>query len=378
MSGFDPGPTHSAQDYADAFHEIMQTKLPSEQMKAVKRLLETSNKNALQEIIDTMSEDDFANFTNLQKSIFDGTYDNMNKVSQYEKQEDANKPSKLLIIMNAILFSIPNPEEIIKNINSKLQEKKEKIKKFTTETSTSVSQGISDSINYVKNTFDNIKWFVGAVLESDQISDDDKKELVKHLYNEKGYLLMKYENGEFEFDSALNKIIFDKVLELVDETNVRKSISVEEIHNSQPEPYYLLEDVAANALRKCTSQAPGSQKFGITRSLSCNGNIQPNEIKHMKQVEEIIKDKFYGFLPRSLEVGPNAVKKTKPRRSLSTKKNIMSPKTGGKTRRKIRRNKKAKTKKRKANKKTKKRKTNKKTNMNRKKSKKTNKRINKK
>jgi len=350
MSGFQ---THSAEYYADVLSKIMQTRLPSEQMEAVNILLNASDNAALQAIIDRMSEEDLEKFIELQNSINDGTYYTMNKVSEDEKQENADKPNPLFTLMNAILFNIPNPEEIIEKINSKLQEKSKQVSDTVNNASETISDTISDTFNFVMNTYDNIKLVVGAVLSNNEISDDDKSRLVKHLYNKKGYLLMKYEDGEFKFDSAINMIIFDKVLEIVRNKHEDK----EEVIMSQPtEPFDYLENAAANALQECASQ-----KSGLRKTQSCPGNIQPNEIKHMQQVEEIISNTFYGLLPRSV-----ALKRKGPYTNYNKKQKT----TGGKSRRKIRRNKKAKTKKRKDNKKTKKRKMKRKTNMNRKKSKK--------
>ena len=102
------GPTHSAEDYAAVLSEIMETRLPSEQMKAVNTLLKTSNKDALQAIIDNMSDDDFGKFTTLQNYIIDGTYETMMKVSKKKKKKKIMSQAILqkLLIFYYLVFQI--------------------------------------------------------------------------------------------------------------------------------------------------------------------------------------------------------------------------------------------------------------------------------
>ena len=366
------GPKYSAEDYASAFHEIMASKKPSEQMKSVNELLKISDTDALQSIIDSMNEVDFETFTKLQRSVLDGTYDTMNKTLINENEENANEPSRLLLyIMHVILFSIPNPEEIIEKINSKLSEKTNVMKETAEEIKSNVSQGISDSINYVKNTFDNIKWFVEAVLINNEISDDDKENLIKHLYDEKGYLLLTYDesNKEFVYDSVMDDLLITKAIE----NSKKKKNNVQEtevLSSSQLEDNWEEKTLEGlTPLLERTKSLPSHMTFSefITKARNRYLNI-----------EQKVKALFpSGLLPNPVNRKLNKLRyeaqgtKRKRNEGEKDKRSKKEPNNnkgkGGKTRRKVRRNKKTKTKKRKM-----------KMNMNRKKSKKTNKRRNKK
>ena len=381
------GPKYSAQDYASAFHEIMASKNPSEQMKAVNTLSNISDTEAFQSIIDTMNEDDFEIFTKLQTSILDGTYDTMNEILEYEKrknEEDANEPSRLLILMNVILFSIPNPEEIIEKINSKLSEKTNKMKTTAEGIKSTVSQGISDSINYVKNTFDNIKWFVEAVLSNNEISDDYKEKLIKYIYDNKGYLLLTYDesNKEFVYDRVMDDLLITKAIE----NSKKKKNNVqgtEELSSSQPEEKWeenILKEL--QPLLERTQSLPKDMEFSefITKARKRYFNIKQKvqALYPAGLYPTPVNSKLRYFQNKANKEAKNANNKmTYMRKSNPGPKPpiITTDKgKGGKTRRKVRRNKKAKTKKRKVNKKTKKMKMK----MKMKSKRKTNKRRNKK
>ena len=81
------GPINDAKQYADALHEIMQNKMPSEQMNAVKMLIENTTSEALQAIIDNMSEEDLIKFMSLQRHIIDGTFEKIKRIHGVTESE---------------------------------------------------------------------------------------------------------------------------------------------------------------------------------------------------------------------------------------------------------------------------------------------------
>ena len=402
MNGFEEkaGPIHSAEDYVNALKDAMKQEKISYRMSAVKTLLDSANSESLQMIIDRMDDKHLDYFLKLQSFVLDGTLEQMNEISYQEqkdkKEKEENSSLKSVRLLNFILFETPNPENVANNIKKITKNATNNVQTVFNNTQETAQKKISESMNYISNTIENIQYFVKELLSGEDIKYENKIELIKHLYDSKGYLLMKFENGKFEFDSYLNQFVFEKVKELVSKKNVRNiDEAKEEMQNSQPEPFDILENVAKNTLEP---------KPQLLRSYTTPANMQPNLIEKIKKFEATLKKDFYKLLPpqlikhdprhkitntntnhkRKQEVKEEEKeeKKASSKRKREDKEDNQNPKkqkgleekAGGKprrqTRRKIRRNKKTKTKKRKVNKKTKKRKTNKKTKVNRKKSKK--------
>lgn len=345
MSEF-AGPTHSAEDYVNALNTAMEQEDISDRMKAVKILLDSVDSETLQTIIDLMNDEQLDYFLKLQSSVLDGTLEQMNEISYQEQkdkeEEEKNSSPKSVKLLNFIIQETPSPELFAGKIKEFIEKASD-----TAQTVFDKTQiNISNLMNYISNTIENIQYFVGKVLSNNEISDDDKMELVKHLYNEKGYLLLTYKDGKFIFDSALNTIIFDKVLELVKKQN-------ENVRGTGDMP--LTQPIYENSELeiKATQQSDNQLK----RTMSAPGRMQPNLIEKIKKFEATLKKDFYGLLPQQLiKHDPRHKRKREEEEEENLKKERKEEPTGGKSRRKISRNKKAKTKKRKVNKKTKKRK----------------------
>jgi hypothetical protein len=359
MNGFtEPkaGPINDAKQYADALHEIMQNKMPSEQMNAVKMLIENTTSEALQAIIDNMSEEDLINFMSLQRHIIDGTFEKIKNITKEDNKED-NKG-----LINGLLESIlymPGPNELIANI----KEKEKEVKSCFSNLKQECQKTLNPIYDFTQNTFDNISYFVNTLADARYIDDDIKTNIMTKLYYHKGELLVSYENGELKFENSLDNIASEYI---------RKKTGLEQGKTLSAPPKNAMENSLKSGLDVTipkTQEAPKrleSAQFMLARdkaqekAVSIYGKLIPTQVSRNYITNNPVKEEKENK-KRKREEGEEGEEGEEPK--TKTKK-------GGKTRRKIRRNKKAKTKKRKTNKKTKKRKANKKTKVNRKKSKK--------
>ena len=210
MSGFtekaEPkeGPINDAKQYADAFHKIIHENIPSEQMNAVEILIGNTSAEALQAIIDNMSEEDLDKFVTLQRHIIDGTFDKIKKISEEVNKED-NKEDNKEGLINGLLESIlymPGPNELIENI----KEKKQEVKSCFSNLKQECQKTLNPIYDFTRNTFGNISYFVNTLADARYIDDDIKTNIMTKLYYHKGELLVSYENGELKFENSLDNI----------------------------------------------------------------------------------------------------------------------------------------------------------------------------
>lgn len=354
---------NSVIDYVNALKVAMQQEKISDRMSAVKTLLNSADKGALQTIIDRMEDKHLDYFLELQSSVVDGTYDTMQEVSRLEYMvKDMDNDEERDTYIRCFLYfylNFPGPNELIEFYNEQNSNLNDLFNKYK-KTLTKKAEGI---IDYMKNTISDINWFFSAAFAR---LPEEEQNKIKTIYGN-GKLLFKYntENQSFEYDDQVTNIMMEKILEHLQKKNVRNVSSLGPNTSSQPPDY----DTVFN-------------KFGIQNEPKYKEATSKNpEKKHTTINEEIGKE----MIPRPAAIEKQRKQKNKNKRrteksfGINSAKYNLPGKKGGQTKRKIRRNKKTKTKKRKVNKKTKKRKTNKKTKVNRKKSKrKTNKRRTKK
>jgi len=235
----------------------------------------------------------------------------------------------------------------------------------------------NDIKQYTYNTYKHTEWFLRTVLKNNEVNDQVKL----HITNQYGHLLFTYDPDlrTFKYDNSLTDILMPIVLGKIKE--------VKGINRSATESPYTAEQALQNvANKKANTQMQRTQSLGEDTKFAYTDTDR-------NKIEDYIIDNKDNttMVPRIVII--NAIKEQNNKRKREGEsyvekegkepqtKKARVPTTGGKirrqTRRKIRRNKKAKTKKRKTNKKTKKRKM--KTKVNRKKTKrKTNKRRTKK
>ena len=205
-------------------------------------------------------------------------------------------------------------------------------------------------------------------MSNNEISIDDKEKLVKYIYDNKGYLLLTYDEHEKEFvyDRVMDELLIKAAIK-----NIKKkknNVQGTKVSSSQPP-----ENWEEGILAELTPPLERTQSLPSDMNLS--DFITKAQERYLKIEEKVKKLYPHNLVPRPSQLKLSEEARKVADRMKHTQKTSLGPKAplskkGGKTRRKIRRNKKAKTKKRKTNKKTKKRKANKKTKVNRKKSKK--------
>lgn len=339
MSGFmEEGPTHSAEDYANALKEAMQQLNISDRMKAVKTLLDSADSETLQAIIDNMEDEQLDYFLKLQSSVLDGTFNTIQEVSRLTEMENDEERSIYITYFLYFYLNFPGPNELIEYYIKKNDEIKKlynKYKKSLTET----AENITD---YMKNTISDINWFFSTAFTR---LPDDEQDKIKSIY-ENGKLLFKYniENQSFEYDDQVTNIMMEKILQYLQEKNVRNASSLGVRSLTQPiDDYERASAKITGENEKKYEEAPPKipEKKHTTMYQKLGEQMNPRsealrKLKKQKEANEKRTDKTF--------------------KSTGINSRLPAKKTGGKTRRKISRNKKAKTKKRKVNKKTKKRK----------------------
>ena len=244
------------------------------------------------------------------------------------------------------------------------------------------------------NSYDHARWFFQTVLSNS--SDGEEVPIKQHIRNKYGHLLFIYdhESKEFDYNDALTNYLMPLVIKKLQNKKRPTSASdkkVEESMEKEADELYKKNQHRSNSspavltrqeIQEGQVQILEDQQVAIIES-----NIQPDiqlEDQQVAIIESNIqpdiepniqysnpkkrnRNEITEFVPRIEMI--NRLKRKIEDEIASRKKT--KTENGGKprrqTRRKIRRNKKAKTKKRKANKKTKKRKM--KTKVNRKKSK---------
>lgn len=336
-----------------------------------------SNSVGIQKILDSFEENDTAIdlLEYLSKEDFDSLIELQMKANSIEKTIEKRDITEYVSISDRIatvLLCIARvTTSVIDNASNQTSEFFDKISNGASKTIKNAEcvfntvENMSDDIKqYTYNTYKHTEWFLRTALKNNEVNDQVKR----HITNQYGHLLFTYDpdSRTFKYDDSLTDILMPIVMEKIQSQKGPKRSATES-------PYTVNQHFEKAANEKATSQ--------ITRTNSLKENTKlAYTDTNMKKIEDYIIDNEGNttMVPRIVII--NAIKEqNNKRKRVEEEKEEEEPKTkkpkGGKTRRKIRRNKKAKTKKRKVNKKTKKRKANKKTKVNRKKSKrKTNKR----
>lgn len=339
MSEFmEEGPTHSAEDYANALKEAMQQLNISDRMKAVKTLLDSADSETLQAIIDNMEDEQLDYFLKLQSSVLDGTFNTIQEVSRLTEMENDEERSIYITYFLYFYLNFPGPNELIEYYIKKNDEIKKlynKYKKSLTET----AENITD---YMKNTISDINWFFSNAFTSLPVEEQDK---IKNIYAN-GKLLLKYntENQSFEYDDQVTNIMMEKILKYLQEKNVRNasSLDVKTLSQSTYDSVFDKITKITDNNKKNVKEAPSIfPKKHVTESKNQGKNLIPIPValKNQRRQRYLNKERTQKSFGSNLSA-----------------KNNLPGKNGGKSRRKIRRNEKTKTKKRKMKAKTKKRK----------------------
>ena len=357
------GPTFSLQDVAEALKRNIEIR----DNNGVTRILNSFEDNdTASDLINYLSKDDFRKLIELQEKANTNETIGNSEIDKYVSLSDKIARG-LLCAGRTVADGINNANDAVNNIAKKAEIAIEKTKSRARTFAKCVLDETLVATDNIVNSYKHTQWFLNTVLKN-QAEENENNKLSKYIYDKYGYLLVTYKDGDFDFNDAMTSYLMPQIVDAVEnhdgaasqpnsyntlEEKIKQNLSSKQVSSSQPYDYKMspfedIEKIVSNNLKTLQTQ---------------NNNDTFPRIILLKEIDKGIK-RSRGDVSSSYDVVEE--EKTDPNKNKKQK-------TGGKTRRKIRRNKKAKTKKRKVNKKTKKRKR--KTKVNRKKTKrKTNKR----
>jgi len=390
------GAIQSLQEVAQELSSAIQ----NGEYKDVQTILDSFEKNSTADAtVDLLSEHDFDRLQTLQRKANETI--TTNEIEEYVLMSDRIATGLLCgarVVDKSLTGICNNISDILEATKKNADDTVDKIKQI-------VKRGthMSDEIFQITyNSYNHARWFFQTVLSnsSEEPVFQNSKE---HIRNKYGYLLFIYDHNtrEFDYNDALTKFLMPLVVKDIESikgpdrprtapselsegflkkkseqlapSNIRPGTASGRIETQIETQIETLENQLAiieNDIAFIENDMQNNnQNNKNKRGRDSNDSNEENQpSKKIRSSNEILY-----FLPR-IGLVKGIINERKNKRNESPNGPVNGPATGGKphrqTRRKIRRNKKAKTKKRKVNKKTKKRKTNKKRKVNRKKSKK--------
>ena len=384
----------------------------SDKLRAISTLMNSysNTDNTLDDLIEFLDEETFELYTKYQFEVLRGTLDDIRKADSeilqanvlIDKMKDEAKHHPNSAVTNTIkflLFKIPSPETFA----DKMIELSKKAKISFEYAQNYITNKFSETIQFYKNTYEQISYVANA-LKTDTDPSEEFKRTKQFLFGNQGNLLLTYhfDSKKFEFSSYLDGLINEKILEQIREKNPRDfgKTALYKTTSMLAEPYTKLQqqakDEIGNQTLRTTSLDPRKMPIipdkvfnmpqkklsheeiirlqNASEELFSGLSVQEAQNEEMKGMKGM-NDNVLQFVPsqvqnkrifsakkvdrgpkQQLDLGTGKRKENVVDENKRPKKQAIGPNLGGKTRRKVRRNKKTKTKKRKVNKKTKKRK----------------------
>jgi hypothetical protein len=336
------GAIFSLEEVAVKLHN----KISENDLKGAQVILNSFEENdTASDLINYLSTEDFNSLIKLQEKANEkkGTI-TTNEIDEYVSLSD--KIAIGLLCAGRVLDK--GLTGICDAMSSAAQMTESVTKKFKKEGENIVNDALNSTQSMIENTvntYEHTRWFLRTVITK----QSEVTPIIQHIKDNYGHLLFTYDgkNQTFEYDDSLTGIVMADAVSLSrgKSTNVFDDFishpSLNERSSTVPTDFKPIDNLKIDQLEKFDKQL----KKVVSKS---NRLFKPRSVILRELKQSIIEEKERKGTKRnfaSVEGNPHPNPNKKVR-----------PNTGGKTRRKIRRNKKAKTKKRKANKKTKKRK----------------------
>jgi hypothetical protein len=395
MSGFTPeekaGPIMSLKEVADRLKKVIN----EENNEGIQSILNSfEERNDATDVVNFLSNADYLKLIELQEQALLPETITPAQVDEYVSISD-RFAGGLLCGARVVDRGVASVFQRVDNLQNFCLGTYDTITATITNKAKELTDNANQMLQTTANTYNHTRWFLKTVIGN--IPQKEDSPVIQYIRNQYGHLLFTYDHNtkEFNFDDSLLDILNTDIKDAVpiygksksdpsiphaillnkaadEKASKLQSRTQSEDKNSKPWPFYTLSNlhytdvptvaemiennIENNKKRKYEESEESEESNGTSPPLLKKSNNNNNEITQFIPSSVIMLG-----LKRKIEI-------------VSRENEYKNAKEGGKprrkTRRKIRRNKKAKTKKRKSNKKTKKRKANKKTKVNRKKSKK--------
>jgi hypothetical protein len=339
--------------------EVLKKNIEKRDQIGVNGILNSFEQNTTAEdLINYLSQDDFRKLIELQEKANSNVIET-NDIDEYVSISD-KIAGGLLCAGRALdkgLTGICNAVSSAAQMTKKIKNER---KNIVNNALNSTKSMIENTIENTVNTYDHTRWFLNTVLIKQ--AENKNNTVSKHIYDKYGYLLVTYKDGDFDFNDAMTSILMPQIVKAVKKTdgsatqndyeptaeNITQNLSSEPVSSSQPtdfkmSPFEDIKDIEKNVLNNL-------QTLQKLQKQNNNDTLIPRIIL-LKEIKQKGIKRSHDDVSYDVKDGSEEEKQPNKRQN-----NKVRPNTGGKSRRKIRRNKKAKTKKRKTNKKTKKRK----------------------
>ena len=230
-------------------------------MIAVRNVLGADTEVA-QSILDTMSEDDFEDFIELQNSITSG--DELFETLMDDKINDIrDEREQKKYIQKFIHFylNIQGPSSLF----DVYLKKSEQLKDAYEEKRQSLDETVGTFTDIVKNTMDDIVWFLSIIPK--MFRDDDEMQTgIRLIYNSEGNLLVTYneEKKDFDFNWQVTNILMPLILNHIQKNNVRRSGNNTPVPSSLPQNYEDLKMKVATSKKRSSKDDSDYDYRGTT------------------------------------------------------------------------------------------------------------------